>query len=396
MARWFALPLLIGAAAILIPPAVMLYDGARTIAGAKVRPSVPLAGVTLPVTPHLSAAALLDGVYQSQVAKSFGSLSRFYPSAVRLKNEVFFRLFNVSGVPSVVVGPKGVLVERNYTDELCVRDPAVFRQFATAWLPQLKKMQGLIEGQGKTFVYVISPSKPSLYPQDIPPGMNCPSTPAMRAEVGTIWRAMLTDAKIHYVDTTAILAEAAPRFPFPLFPRGGTHWNQVGSALAAQAIAASLNARRSDGVFGSSDFTWTISHDPQGDDHDLALLMNLFRPRLDYPVPELSVRYVPPAAPCHPIHVAIIGDSFMHQIADYLVSSPCHPEFDMWEYWHAVHLIWQWPSRNGRLGPMDPALRASSVFGADVIIYEENETTTARSEYGPVLLDFLQRAAPHP
>jgi alginate O-acetyltransferase complex protein AlgJ len=387
MRRWFVLPLLIGAAAILAPPALLLYD--RVIGLPAWPPLEPLHGVTQPVTPALSVGALLSGTYQSQVATGLSAWLPIYALSVQLKNELLFRLFHVAGVPGILVGPKGDLVESFYAVEVCRRDPAAFRPVAAAFLPRLRQIQDIVEARGKRFVYVISPSKPAMDPGALPKRLHCPASFAARAETSNLWGQMLEAAGVHTVDAPILLAAAAPRYPFDFFPPGGTHWNHVGSALATQAAVAAINASGPAPLLPPFEFTWAMSHDPRGEDRDLAELMNLLWPRVNYAVPQVSVRNDAPGVACRPVHVTIIGDSFMHQVAEHLMNGPCHPEVDMWGSWRVTHMTWHWPQSFWVMAPMDPDMRARSLRDADVIIFEENDSATARSGYGALLYDFL-------
>ena len=99
-----------------------------------------------------------------------------------------------------------------------------------------------------------------------------------------------------------------------------------------------------------------------------------------------------PATPCRPLHVALVGGSFMHQFAQILGNTACHPHFEQWEYWQLAHLGWPDPGEIYHVLTKDPALRIAGVLGADVVIYEENEQNMAHTNHGPAFLRFLQEA----
>ena len=51
-----------------------------------------------------------------------------------------------------------------------------------------------------------------------------------------------TKAGINIVDAATLVAEARHKYPISMFPRGGTHWNMLAAALAAQALTDKLNS----------------------------------------------------------------------------------------------------------------------------------------------------------
>lgn len=395
MRRWYSpthLPSFIGAAAILVPSLLLLANWVLAVAAPeqKIAFGIKLDGVYAPVEPDPSLAKLLSGDFQSKYAKTIAAQTPVYEAAVLVKNQLYWSLFGNSGAPTVYVGRGRQLMETSYVQEYCSRDLTAFGQQAAAWLPHLHAMQDDVEKRGQTFLYVITPSKVAQYPVILPPGLDCPSTPPARAGVGPLWRHMLDQAGIHYLDTAALVAAAHPAYNFPLFARGGTHWNMVGAALATQAVAAALDARRGDETFAPFDFTWQLTHDPMYPDDDLTRLMNLIWPDHRFEVPLVTLHPRPAGGVCHSTSVAIVGGSFMHQIAELLNQTACHPHFDMWEYWRVLHLTWPYVGQSYVVSPVDPAVRARNILGADIVIYEENEQLLANSRHGPAFYDFLQ------
>jgi alginate O-acetyltransferase complex protein AlgJ len=384
MRRWFDLA--IGTAALLIPALLLLADG---IAGSvppyhhiKVTPG--LVGVTIPVQPVPSVKNVLSGRWQGDYAKVIGTRTPLYPFAVRLKDQVLYSVFGLSGIPAIVVGRGRTLAEREYLTEYCSRDLASFRPEAEAWAPKLRQMQDAFARRGIRFLYVITPSKVAQYPALIPPGFPCPSTHADRTELVGLWRQVLDSAGVHYVDTTAPLEAAHGHYPFLLYPRGGTHWNTVGAAIATRAIASGLD----NDSLPPPDFTWTMAPRPIWPDDDLASLMNLLVADRSYAVPAVALSAHAPAGGCRKMFVAVVGGSFMNRPAEYLAAGPCHPRVEEWQYWTVFDINWPDGGIDGKAS-VDPALRDHRVMQADVVIYEENEQVIARSDHGPKFYAFL-------
>ena len=294
----------------------------------------------MPIDPAPTLARVLDGRFQADYARMIGTRTPLYPFAVRLKDQILFSVFGLSGIPAIVAGRGGALLEREYLTEYCARNLALFLPQAQAWAPKIRQMQDAYESRGKTFLYVITPSKVAQDPELIPPGYPCRSTPADRAGLLPAWRRALDAAGVHYVDTTIPLRAAQGQYGFVMYPRGGTHWNSVGAALATRAIAAGLDALRGDGVLPPPSFTWTMAPRPIWPDDDLASLMNLLVADRSYAVPRVTLDAPPPSGGCRPLSVAIVGGSFMNRPAENLAMGPCHPHVEEWQYWTVFDITW--------------------------------------------------------
>ena len=156
-------------------------------------------------------------------------------------------------------------------------------------------MQDFFEARGKTFLYVITPSKPAVYPEALPAGLNCPSKPYDRQHKVAVYRQMLDRNGIHYLDAATLIAEARASYPISMFPRGGIHWNMLAAGLAAQALTDKLNALHESPILTPFTLTWERSFKPQGSDRDLIEILNLMWPDTHYEVPVVSFHSVPPA-----------------------------------------------------------------------------------------------------
>lgn len=347
-----------------------------------------LIGVTNKVERRpLALRNVLDGSFQRSYAQLLGSQIPVFNFAVRLRNQIEFSLFNASPVPTIVVGANRELVERVYVDDYCSRNLVTFIPDARIWAGKIRKMQDLVEAQGKTFIYVLTPSKVAQYPEFLPPGMICPAPLADRIGLVPAWLGLLENAGVHVVDTTAVMSRAHGQYPFLMYPVGGIHWNSVGAALGSQAVAAKLNELRGDGIFAPIDFEWHVVDVPSGDDLDLVELMNLIWLPKQQPMPHVVVSRLPSSIACKATNVFIVGGSFGHALGEYLSQEPCHPIVTEYEYWHVFVLNWQ--DAVLRFEPFDAAKRSEDYSRSDVVIYEDNEQVLGKSEHGKAFYEFM-------
>ena len=349
-----------------------------------------LAGVMAqPPAVDTSWTGVLHGATQAELARRVAAYMPFYPWAVRLRDQVEYSVFSTTPLPSLTVGRHGILLESAYAVDWCSRDIAAWRPGAVRWAAKIRDMQDETERRGHAFLYVLTPSKVAQYPRYLPPGYTCPSRPADRAGLLPAWRAILHDAGVHVADTAAALSAAHAKYPFPLYPEGGTHWNAVGEAIGQQVVLAALDRLLPGRGFAPGRFTWTMQPHATGNDLDLARLMNLFVPAANGPEPVVSVQPAPPPAPCRPPRVVIVGGSFSHATVEALGSLPCQIPAAEYEYWRAYTLGWDGHSMTISSG-VDARTRDADVLGADVLIYEENEQTLSHPYHGQALWAFLQ------
>ena len=329
--------------------------------------------------PAPDAAGLWSGAFQLAFARSFGQSMPLLATAVGLKNQAYFSLLGQSGVPDVVVGKHLQLYERIYIVEYCGRNTAALMPAADLWAAHLAQLQSWYAAEGKTFLYVVTPSKPATIPQDLPDARACRSPQADRDGMLAAWDALLDRQGVRHVDAAAVMRQA-PGAP-EMFPRGGTHWNDVAAALATQAVVRAVNAAPGPWRLTDFSFTWQLTT-PSGIARDITDLLNLPFPRLDYRVPAVALQPLAPAAACRPVNVAVVGDSFAYGMLWLLMRLPCPPTIDFYSYFKVAHAAFPGDIR----GDVDPAQRDEELLHrAGIVILEENEVMAMRSAHGPAL-----------
>jgi hypothetical protein len=374
---WPDLPVAIGAGILAVLSLLMIAQLLILL----VKPGKPMkiypqliGAVRPPEVVPLTLHNLVDGRYQAVTARQIGTDEPLFPLAVRIRNQVEFSVFGVLPFAQVVYGGNLELLDAGYIESYCTRNLREFMAAAPDRANQILRMQQYAERRGQTFLYIITPSKVALYPNFMPPGQPCAASQIDRTALVPNWVAMLRKKGVHVVDTESVLSPVRNSYAFPLYPRGGIHWNQVGSALAAQAIAASIAAQRADRQPSPFTFTWTMAK-PSGMDNDLSSLLNLFWLPAALNVPEVSFHEKPATPGCRKLRVVIVAGSFMEAAASALSWEPCLSPIVQYYYWHTSRFIWV----NGQMTTqmfesVDPALRTKDLLNADIIIYEENES----------------------
>ena len=141
--------------------------------------------------------SLLSYKFQSHVSHVIGTLSPIYRPAIHWKNQNYYSLLGMSAAPNVIVGRDRQLSRRSTWTTIA---RATWRVFTPRRRPGPKnrEMEDFFEARGKTFLAVITPSKPAIYPEALPAGLNCPSKPYDRQHKVAVYRQMLDRNGVHY------------------------------------------------------------------------------------------------------------------------------------------------------------------------------------------------------
>ncbi len=387
------IPLIIGASVLMISWFYLLWNTTigEAVPALRFRTKTTIAGVMEDGAAIFSLDSVLTGKYQQWLSRSIGVLSPVFKTAVTWKGQIYYTVFGVAASTDVVVGENQQLLEKSYVDEYCNRNMDTLRGTGDAWAARIRHAQDLIESRGKLFFYVITPSKVAQHPEYMPAGLNCPGRDRDPERKLAIYDDILARHGVHVVDTASGLIAARKEYGIDMFPRGGIHWNAIGSTLGTQKLIGAINAQREEPLLPSLGFTWKLSYNPRGSDRDLLDIMNLRHPDAHYAVPELTFSSAPPPGGCHTVAITEVGGSFLHGLNSGLLKLACQPTITEWFYWdqRRIHQV------GGRVYelPIDAEARRRSLVEADVVILEENESIAPGSKHATMMMDDLQTLA---
>jgi hypothetical protein len=192
------------------------------------------------------------------------------------------------------------------------------------------------------------------------------------------------------VDTATFIHSLKGKYEVELFPQGGTHWNDIGGAQAANLIVQEINRQAGKILVPPATFTYTISGVTHGVDRDLADLINVLFPPTAYLTPKVKFQ---PSASCadHPsskLNVAVVGSSFTHLPAEILARDNCLSALNTYFYLNL--------SRHGghpyqRLQSNLTERDLGALRDTNIMIVEENESFAGTHSYIETLRQLLAK-----
>jgi alginate O-acetyltransferase complex protein AlgJ len=260
--------------------------------------------------PNISPESLINGKYQDQFSKWFAQNIGLRTFFIRMCNQLYYTLFRTSYMykNNIVIGNDEQLYERVYIDEYCGRSQLLTDDKMEQAVEQIAECQRLFANRGIQFMVLITPSKAYTYPEYIPDCFRC--QPERNRQGYERVLELFAKHGVHVLDCQQLMIQAKARSGIPLFPRGGTHWNQYAVYLAANAVAEyaeSLLAVR----LARLDMVSVTMVSPREMvfDLDLAWLLNLQWPPYDFKSPKLEL--VENSSPqCVRPKVTVVGGSF--------------------------------------------------------------------------------------
>jgi hypothetical protein len=298
-------------------------------------PDVPLLGVeTSARFPALSPSGWWSGELQSGFDEWLSQRIGFRGVLVRTANQVQFSLFGE--LPGrrgtqVVQGQDGFLFENAYVRAYREGGNRPGRELDLV-SASTRKMQDYLAADGVALLLVIAPSKAEIYPDKLPDDADTAGRPERRSNYQNLIERLHADG-VNVVDAHELFRSLRrdPGTPL-LFGKGGTHWNQYGSALVVEQIMKRLRELTGRDL-PSFEVTGSVTNRTiLGVDNDLAGLLNLWSgermagPQI-HPVVETR-------AGSHRPDILFIGDSFVFTLTDWMDREGLYRRRDTYYYYN--------------------------------------------------------------
>jgi hypothetical protein len=326
-----------------------------------------LGKVAFPLEPHWTLAGWLTGDFQRRADHWFSHVVEPRGWVIPLTNQVLYTVFAKSymGDRTIVIGRGGELYQSTYVAAYCANGELRDGAALAATAARLGELGRRLSGQGKVLMVLVTPSKAAVLPERLPVGV-CPP-PADPDARRRLLVARLRAADVAVVDGHALVAAMKREDPLPPFPRGGIHWSRVVGARVAGVVLREL-ARQADADVGGVDVLnvrWDAR--PEKSDRDLADLLTLFAPPLDYRVPGAEIVCRATGAGRARAMVSI-GGSFLYQILEPITDCGLFRQVEHFFYYDQLYQ--RWPGNVSRKPDAATLSWADTLARTDVVVLE--------------------------
>jgi hypothetical protein len=330
--------------------------------------------------PDLSWDDLVTNTFQTRLEKYLEDRIGFRSFLIRSRNQLLYSAFGVTQAEGIKKGKNGVLFMPNYIRAYLGQDRMEEADLRFR-VQRLKSLQRDLAQRGISFLFVLAPNKARFEPENLPPH------PApLPGSIYDIFTERMHADSVHLLDCVALFDRWKHTKPYPLFPRGGTHWSGYGATLVADTLLRRLEALggyqlpsyrevgRPSIVRSSDSLRWT--------DNDLNVVLNLLLRQETTPLAYRHLQFDEPRPGQTRPSVLLVSDSFgwgLMQFAPY-IQKEFSPDSRVWFYNRTVYLPDSTSHPTGEeVGALDLRQQLESRRTVVIIMTEHN---LAQNEFG--------------
>ena len=262
-----------------------------------------------------SWADLGTGTYQGQLEKYLDDRIGFRPYLIRLRNQLAFSLFRMARSGEIAIGRHDVLFELRQVESYMGHDRLTEAEVRFR-VRRLRTVQRDLGRRGVQMLFVMAPNKARFQPEDLPVSLR--PAPGTVTNYDLYLRALQADT-VALLDMVPLFAQWKKTKPYPLFPRGGTHWSGYGATLTADTLLRRLEQ------IGELHFPAVRTTGPprivratdslRATDNDLAKPLNLLRQVEATPLAYRQLAFSPPQPGQTRPPALFVSDSFIWGLA---------------------------------------------------------------------------------
>ncbi len=334
----------------------------------------PLMGIRqsdLESWPSVNLSSIFSGSFQTKFERWFSQNFGFRNHLIKTHNQILYSLLKES--PTSGAGEGLILGEEKQI--YGIDDIRSYIQLSQpfAWDKMdaigsaLAELQGLLRNRGITFIVLLTPNKASLYPEYMPRSLRHISKYGEN-ENYNIYRDTLIKYKINTVDGVQILKSIKEDSVYPLFPRGGFHWNDLGAFYVLQKLMAKIEELTTQRLVHLTLNGIHVDHNAHGSDMDAGHTLNLWFPPVDFLCPRILLTRVEAPNSFKP-RILFEGGSYNWILLGLLQKFKIPSELSGLFY-YTSYINYQEPKPDNRL--IERIDWESEIFSRDVIIFEIN------------------------
>ncbi|WKZ57824.1 MAG: hypothetical protein QY326_03920 [Bdellovibrionota bacterium] len=317
--------------------------------------------------------------YQARFSQWALKSGAFWSWSIRLSNELVYRLtgeISTDYGTSVQGGNESYLWQMMYKAAFNrVQDPP--RNLIRRAFTQFKELKEQMAARNIPVVAVINPNLIFMYPELLPDKYHT----ARRMEKQSSYEVaqeVIKELDAPVVDAAELLKSVQDDFPFRFFEPAGSHWNDIGSCIAARAVLRELDRSWGRGFPALPCEDYEFRPTPEAHERDLVQIANLLFPeRLFRPTPYVRSR-ARQEFPERKPKLLLIGTSFLFGLEKQFRKHFITDDTRLLFYYRQER-----KGGKGNFRNFAPStLNWSEVLSMDGIILDINESGPAKLGYG--------------
>jgi len=334
-------------------------------------PDMKLSGVELKEQfPEFSLQSFFRRDFQNSVSQWLSKNIGFRGCLIRMDNQISYSIFHELSNESVALGKEKWLFGTGYINSYN-RMYRMSQSVLEEKVLKIKRLQKCLMDRGVDFLFIITPSKVSIYPEYVKGDYVLKHNQEKQKNYTSILP-LLDKYGIHYVDGHQLTAELKSESQYPVFAKSGMHWNYYAALPFTNAVILKMQTLLGKPLAKIKDDGFELLGQPFREDADIARLANIFFTEQlyddQYLWPKTSLQLKDPS-PYKP-EVLFVGGSFLWPVFYYMDLHQVYSKRDMYYYFKRNY---EYPEKIDTKIENDKIDWANDIFQKDIIIVEANE-----------------------
>lgn len=279
-----------------------------------------------------------DNSFQKSLSQKFNEKFGLRDFFIRLNNQVYYSLFKESyAQENILVGKKNYLYTKTYID-------AYINPFKGEKVKKLEKnvikiktLQDRLKKRGIPFLVVITPTKPSVYPEYMPEPFE------KKAGVKNSYDViipLLDKYKVDYIDADKLIMQKKAQSKYPLFCACGFHWNYLGAYYFTNVFINKMEALIGKDITNIYLKDIKPDYKPTTSEQDLASLLNTIVVPNHYISPHPVIGTIPGKSGYKP-NILFVSGSFSEIPMGIMWENKITDRIDYYAYYKVIHIIYK-------------------------------------------------------
>ncbi len=281
---------------------------------------------------ELSFKTYYDGSYQDYLTEHAKRNTGFREFFIRNYNQVAYSCFNKITNKNIVKGHDQELYLKMYLNEATgvtfkqnFADVNEAKAEAQKNVEETLRLIDTLHQHGKAFLFVFAPTKPAVYPDKLP---SYYKNHLFDFSLEEYYIQLFKENHIPHIDFYHYFQDIRDTFPYPLYPRTGTHWSEATIPYVADSVLKKLAEITGYKLPSVNYIDDNLSTDYSVQDGELEASMNLLFPLNKPAIPRPVFELTDTEGTDKP-NLLVVADSYFTQLRN----STFIEAFDTWEFW---------------------------------------------------------------